>query len=81
LKLSFFAVAIQPACFYCAPTTRPATRHFVVLVQRMARRVEAAVLHQQRYVQVAFLGRRVGHQLNFNCRKAPDAQPCRGAMP
>jgi hypothetical protein len=41
----------------------------VVLVQRMTRRVEAAVLHQQRYVQVAFLGRRVRHQLDLQLQE------------
>jgi hypothetical protein len=41
----------------------------VVLVQRMARRVEAAILHQQRHVQVAFLGRRVRHQLDLQLQE------------
>src|SRR5512134_4112693 len=35
----------------------------------MARRVEAAVLHQQRYVEVAFLGRRACHQLNLQLQE------------
>src|SRR5688572_12790189 len=43
--------------------------NLVVLAQRMTRSVEAAVLYQQRYVQVALLRRRVRPQLDLQLQE------------
>jgi hypothetical protein len=41
----------------------------VVLVQRMTRCVETAVVHQKWYVQMPFLGGSVRHQLHLKLQK------------
>ena len=56
--------------------------HLVMLVQRMAGRVEAGVVHQDRRVEKALLGRGMGGQLDAQLGEQLDAARavCGGAQ-